>query len=322
MKRRSFIAGLGSAAAWPVMASGQQAPLPVIGWLHGGSRERLGHRLDAFRQGLGELGYAEGQNITIEYRFAENRIERLPTMVADFVRNHVAVIAAIGHGPVAAARAATTAIPIVFGIPGDPVALGFVGSLSRPGGNVTGITSLGDEIGPKRLELLRDLLPTAAHMAALINPTNPAADTLTRGLKTAAGNLGLTLDVLHASSERDIETVFTDPAFSGVIITTDSLFISHADRLAANTIRYGLPAVAAFPEFVTDGGLMAYGGDAADAFRLVGVYTARVLKGERPADLPVQQSTKVELVINLKTAKSLGLTFPLKLLGRADEVIE
>jgi putative ABC transport system substrate-binding protein len=334
MRRRDFIMLLGGAVAppilWPLAARAQQPAAPVIGFLYGGSRgspdSRVDHVLSVFRQGLAESGFVEGRNVAIEYRWAEYAYDRLPGLAAELVRRQVAVIVSIG-GPAGtlAARAATTTIPIVFSIGGDPVQLGLVMSLNRPGGNLTGITNLNAEVLPKRLELLHELAPAATSVAALINPTSPAAETQSRDLQAAAGALGLELHVLHASSEREFDTVFATLArlrAGGLVIAGDGLFVDRSEHLGALALAHAMPAIFQFREFVAAGGLMSYGRLGYDGSRLVGVYTGRILKGEKPADLPVQQSTKIELIINLKTATALGLAVPPALLARADEVIE
>jgi putative ABC transport system substrate-binding protein len=325
MQRREFITLIGgAAAAWPLSARAQQPAMPVIGFLHSGSPDMYADRLRTFRQGLKEAGYVEGENVAIEYRWAENQYDRLPALAADLVRRQVAVIAA--NSPAALpAKAATTTIPIVFTSGLDPVAVGLVASLNRPGGNLTGIASLNVEIGPKRLELLHELVPTATIFALLLNPTNPYAQTLSRNLQAAARTLGLQLHVLHASTEREIDTVFailTQLRAGGLVIGPDAFFNDRSEQLAALTVRHAVPAISQYREFAAAGGLMSYGGSTTDSFRQVGVYTGRILKGEKPADLPVVRSTKVEMILNLKTAKALGLTVPLPLIGRADEVIE
>jgi len=278
----------------------------------------------AYQKGLGETGFDVGRKVVIEYRWAENQIERLPALAADLVRRQVAVIVA-NNTTAPVAKAATTTIPIVFLVGGDPVTLGLVASLNRPGGNLTGVTTLGVELGPKQLELLHELVPKANIIAALINPANRNAETQTRNMQTAARALGIELLVLHASNERDLDTAFAtlvQKRAGGIVISADALFTSRSEQLAELAARYAVPATYQFREFAAAGGLVSYGTSIADSYRLTGVYTGRVLKGEKPADLPVQRSTKVELFINLKTAKALGITVPLPLLGRADEVIE
>jgi putative tryptophan/tyrosine transport system substrate-binding protein len=325
MRRRKFISLLGGAAVvWPLRARAQQPVMPVIGFLNGASPKAYALNVTGFLQGL-EDGNIEGQNVAIEYRWAEGQYDRLPGMVADLVRRQVAVIAAGSLPAALAAKASTTTIPIVFSIGVDPVEFGLVASLNRPGGNVTGVTNLGLELGPKQLEVLRELVPTATVMAALVNPTNSNAESHSIDLRAAARTLGLELHILHASTERDFDPVFATLAqlrASGLVIGTDAFFVSRGAQLGALTARHAVPAIHAFREFAAAGGLLSYGSSITDAYRLVGVYAGRILKGEKPADLPVQQSTKVELILNLKTAKALGLTVPLSLLGRADEVIE
>jgi putative ABC transport system substrate-binding protein len=328
VRRREFITLLGGAAAgWPLAARAQQPAIPIIGFLSNASPDLYEHRLRPFRQGLREIGYVEGQNAEIEYRWAEGHNERLPALAAQLVQRQVTVIAAAGGTPSAlAAKAATATIPIVFGVAVDPVEVGLVASLSRPGGNLTGVTNLNEEVGPKRLELLHELLPTATAIAVLVNPTSRAlSEAFARNLRAAAGTLGLKLHVLHASSEADFDTVFASLAelrTGGLIIGPDVFFNERSEQLGALTLRHAMPAVFQYHRFAAAGGLMSYGSSEADYYRLVGMYVGRVLKGEKPADLPVQQATKVELIINLKTARALGLTVPLALLGRADEVIE
>jgi putative ABC transport system substrate-binding protein len=330
MRRREFITLLGGAAAsisWPLTARAQQPAMPVIGYLGSESPDLYADILRAFRQGLNETGFVEGRNVAIEFRWAEGQNDRLPALAADLVRRQVTVIAAPGSTPAAlAAKAATTTIPIVFQLGTDPVATGLVASLSRPGGNLTGVTSLNVEVGPKRVELLHELVPTATSIALLVNPTNPAlALALSREVQAAGRTLGLTLHVLHASTERDFDMVFAALAqlrAGGLVIGTDIFFTSRMEQLAALALRHAVPAIYQYREYAAAGGLMSYGGNHADMARRAGVYTGRILKGEKPADLPVQQVTKVEMIINLKTAKALGITVPLALLGRADEVIE
>jgi putative tryptophan/tyrosine transport system substrate-binding protein len=325
MRRREFITLLGGAAAWPAVARAQQ-PMPVIGYLGAQSPAAFASRVIAFRQGLGETGYAEGRNVAIEFRWAEGQHDRLSALAADLVSRQVAVIVAPGGAPAAlAAKSATTTIPIVFEMGADPIAIGLVGSLNRPGGNITGVSSLNVEVTPKRLEILHELVPTAAVLAVLVNPTSPTADSQLRNLQAAARALGLQLHVLHASAERDFDTVFAtllQLRAGGLVVASDTFFATHSEQLAALTVRHAVPAIHQSRDFSTAGGLMSYGGSFVESHRQAGVYTARVIKGDKPADLPVQQVTKVELFINLKTAKALGVTVPLPLLGRADEVIE
>ena len=325
--RRNFITLLGSAAAiYPLAARAQQSAMPVIGFLGSESSDLFVSRLPAFRQGLGETGYVEGQNLAIEYRWAEGQNDRLPALAIDLVRHQVTVIVVNGVPGTRAAKAATTTIPIVSMTGSDLVQLGLVASLNRPGSNLTGVTTLGAEVGPKRLELLHEMVPTATVIAALINPTNPTlAATESRDLQAAARTLGLRLDVLNASTERDFDTAFSTLGrlrAGGFVIGSDIFFSARSEQLGALTVRHAVPTIFQHREFATAGGLMSYGGSVTDQYRQVGVYTGRILKGEKPADLPIQQSTKVELIINLKTAKTLGLTIPLPLLGLADEVIE
>ena len=326
MRRRDFITLLGgAAAAWPLAGHAQQRPaMPVIGFLNGGSPAGYAPMVASFHQGLKETGYVEAQNVTIEYRWADGLYDRLPAMVADLVRRQVAVIVSNSPG-MPAAKAATTTIPIVFTTSGDPVNLGFVASLNRPGSNITGVTQLNVEVAPKRLELMHEVVPTATIMAALLNPAYPSAETQLRDLQAAARSLGLQLHVLRASNARDVDGAFTTLAqlrAGALVISSDPFFNSRTEQLAALALRHAVPTIFQYREFVAAGGLMSYGGSIMDSYRQAGVYTGRILKGERPADLPVQQTTKVELIINLKTAKALGLTVSLPLLGRADEVIE
>jgi putative ABC transport system substrate-binding protein len=326
VKRREFITLVGGAAiAWPLAARAQQPMLPVIGLLHPGSADSYADVLAAMRKGLSESGYVEGQNVAIEYRWAEDRYERLPALAADLISRQVTVVAAITTPAVLAAKAATTTIPIVFTTISDPVQIGLVAGLSRPGGNLTGITSQNVEIGPKLLELVHELVPTATDIALLVNPINPNTDTLSRNLQTAARTLGLQLHSLDASTERDVDMAFAALVklrAGGLVIGGDVFFRSRTEQLASLALHHVVPSIFQDRAFAAAGGLMSYGGNLKDSYRLAGVYTGRILKGEKPADLPIQQSTKVELVINLKTAKALGLTIPISLLGRADEVIE
>jgi putative ABC transport system substrate-binding protein len=328
MTRREFITLLGGgAAAWPLSARAQQPAIPVIGFLHGASPGQYAPFLPGFHRGLKETGYTAGENVAVEYRWAEDRYDRLPALAGDLVNRHVTVIAAAGSTPAAlAAKAATTTIPIVFLVGGDPVAIGLVASLARPGANVTGVTNLTAEVGPKRLEMLHEVVPRAITIALLVNPKSPElSEPQSQELQAAARRLGLQLHVLNASTEWEIDTAFAALVqlhASGLVIVPDALFSSRADQLAALALRHRIPAIYQYPEFTAAGGLMSYGSNLRDMLRLSGLYTGRILKGEKPADLPVQQTTKVELIINLKTAKALGLTMPTALLVRADEVIE
>ena len=328
MKRRDFITLIGGAAvAWPLAARAQQLGVPVVGILAVASPEANAIRLRAFREGLSTAGYVEGQNINIEYRWAEAYTGRLPELAARFVEEQVAVLVTAGGTSAAlAAKAATASIPIVFGIAADPVDLGLVASLNRPGGNVTGVTSLNIEVAPKRLELLHELLPSVTTMGLLVNPAVPAlAAPVSHISQAAAQSLGLHLHVVHASSDRDFDAVFEKLIqihAGALVIGPDNLFTAHSEQLAMLTVRHALPAVYEFRKFAAAGGLMSYGSSETEYYRLVGTYAGRVLKGDKPANLPVQQSTKVELVLNLKTAKALGVTVPLPVSGRADEVIE
>jgi ABC-type uncharacterized transport system substrate-binding protein len=325
MRRREFITLLGSAAtAWPLGVRAQQAAIPVVGFLNSASSELYAGQLSAFRQGLSDAGYVEGRNVAIELRWAENQYERLPALAADLVRRQVAVIA-VNNPAALPAKAATKTIPIVFTVGFDPVALGLVASLNRPGGNLTGVTSLNIEMGPKRLDVLHEAAPAATIIALLINPKNSNAEAMSSELRAAARTRGLQLHILHASREGDLDAVFPalDQARAGaLLIGTDPVFIGLSEQLAVLALRHAVPTMFQNREFVVAGGLMSYGGNVADQFRQVGVYTGRILKGEKPAELPVQQATKIELIINLKTAKKLGINLPNTLIGRADEVIE
>jgi putative tryptophan/tyrosine transport system substrate-binding protein len=325
IRRREFVVTLSGAAAWPLAARAQQAAMPVIGFLNADSPQGYARELSAFLKGLGENGYVDGRNVAVEYRWAENRIDRLPAMAADLVHRQVAVIAATSTPAALAAKAATTSIPIIFETGADPVQLGLVASLSRPSGNITGVTQLNWEVIPKRLELLHELLPNAGVMALLVNPTVPANAELSREALAAAQTLGLKLHVVNASTERDFASVFADLIHlrvGGLVIGGDALFNGQIKQLAALTIQHAVPAVYQRREFAAAGGLLSYGSEVTDAYRVAGIYTGRILKGDKPADLPVQQATKVELFINLKTAKALGITVPLPLSGRADEIFE
>jgi putative ABC transport system substrate-binding protein len=326
MKRRHFITLLGGAAVWPLTARAQQRATPVVGFLNAESARGYARPLAAFLKGLRENGYENGRNVIIEYRWAEGHNDRLPAMAADLVGRQVYVIAATTTPAALAAKAATATIPIVFESATDPIRSGLVTSLSRPAGNVTGITQTNAEVAPKLLQLLHEVLPTARVMGVLVNPNDPAlADTQTKDFLSAAQTLGIELHVLNASTEDDLDMVFTKLSQLGaaaLVISTDPFFTSRSVQLATLATRNAMPAAYKGRDFAAAGGLLGYGTDIAETFRLAGVYTARILKGEKPADLPVQQASKVELIINLKTAKALDISFPITLLGRADEVIE
>jgi len=326
MRRREFIAGLGVSAAWPLAARAQQPAMPVIGFLHNASLEARREQIAVFQRGLVETGYIEGQNVAIEYRWAEGQNSRLPTLAAELVRRQVAVIATPGSTPSAlAAKAATHLIPIVFWVATDPVEMGLVASLSRPGGNLTGVAILGVEVAGKSLEVLHELAPSATTIGLLVNPTNPAAASFMREVQGAARILGLRLLVQNASNGNDIEAVVATlvrQRVGALMLMTDPIFVTRIDQLVALAARNAIPAISPFREFTAAGGLVSYGSSLNDAYRQVGIYTGRILRGEKPADLPVQQPTKFELVINLKTAKALGIEVPAKLLALADEVIE
>jgi len=328
MNRRAVITLIGGAAALsPLAARAQQSAMPVIGYLSSGSSESGEFRMPPFRHGLREAGYVEGKNVEIEYRWAGDHNERLPELAAELVRRRVAVIVAPSGAPAAlAAKTATATIPIVFAVATDPVETGLVASLNRPGGNLTGVTNLNTEVGPKRLELLHELLPSATVFALLVDPTAPAiTGPFTRSLEAAAGTLGLKLHMLRASTERDLDVTFAtvrELRADALIIGPATFFTVRSERLAALTVRHAVPAIFQHRTFAAAGGLLSYGSRDREIYHPVGNYTGRILKGDKPADLPVQRVTSVELVINLKTAKALGLTVPLPLLGRADEVIE
>jgi len=327
VRRRDFIKVVaGSAAVWPLAARAQQPVMPVIGFVNSAPRQGQEPQVAAFLKGLADVGYVEGRNVAIEYRWAEGQNDRLAALAADLVRRQVAVIAATSAPAALAAKMATTTIPIVFETAADPVKLGLVTSLSRPGGNVTGVTRLNVAIAPKRLELLHELIPTARVIALLVDPNNVAiAETNISDAQATARSLGLELHVLNASTERDFDTVFAELIrlrADGLVIGASGLFLARQEQLAKLAARHAVPAVFATREFVAAGGLMSYGGSLADSYRQAGVYTGRILKGEKPGELPVQQGTKVELYINLKSAKALGLNVPNTLIGRADEVIE
>ena len=310
MKRREFVSLFGAAITWPLVAHAQQPTLPVVGFLNAASAQNYTRQLAAFLKGLGESGYVDGRNVAVEYRWAEDQNDRLPAMAADLVHRQVAVIAATSTPAALAAKAATTTIPIIFELGSDPVQLGLVASLSRPGGNVTGVTSSNIEVAPKRLELLHELLPTARVMALLVDPTDPTnAKTAVSEVSAAAHTFGLQLHVLNASNESDFTEVFAkliQLGAGGLVVSGGPFFASHEKQLAALTVRHAVPAAFEHRAFTAAGGLLSYGSDITDAYRLTGIYTGRILRGDKPAELPVQQATKVELYINLKTAEGAG----------------
>jgi len=327
MRRRDFFKVIGAlATAWPLAARAQQATMPVIGFLCATTAEGYAAPLAAFRRGLHEAGFIEGRNVAIEYRWAEDQNDRLPALAADLVRNQVTVIVAAGTPATLAAKAATSTIPIVFYIGVDPIEAGLVTSLARPGGNITGVTNLNADLVPKRLQLVHELAPTASVIALLVNPTSPTlAETSMKEAQVAAQTLGLQLHVLHASTERDLDEAFRTSVqlrAGALVISPDTSFNSLSKQFGALTLRYGMPTIYQFREFAAAGGLLSYGGDVSEFNRQTGILTGRILKGEKPADLPVQQSAKMELFINLKTAKALGLTIPQSVLVRAVELIE
>jgi putative tryptophan/tyrosine transport system substrate-binding protein len=327
VKRRKFISLVGGAAAWPCVARAQQPTVPVIGWLAAESREAEAQdfRVVAFRQSLKEAGYIEGQNLTIEYRWAEGQLDRLPALAADLVRRQVTVIATPGNAAALAAKTATSTIPILFQLASDPVQLGLVASLNRPAGNLTGVTSLNLEVGPKKLEHMHELIPNAVVIGMLVNPNNPDAEIQSRDAQAAARKLGVELNTVPARTERDFDVVFATLVklrAGALVVSPDTFFTMQSRQIGALTLRHAVPAIAPYREFAVAGGLMSYGTNITDQYRQLGVYTSRILKGEKPADLPVQQAVKLELVINLKTAKALGLDLPMSMLMRVDEVIE
>ena len=327
MRRRDFIEAIaGSAAAWPFAARAQQPAMPVVGFLTSRAAGDAPRLLTAVRQGLKDTGFEEGQNVAIEYRFAENRNEQLPKLAADLVQRQVTMIVATTTPAVLAAKAATTTIPIVFEMGNDPVQLGVVASLSRPAGNITGVTQLNVEVASKRLELLHELLPAATVIALLIDPADPtSAEASKRNVEAAARRLGLEVHAVNASTERDFDTAFAkliQLRAGGLVVSGGPFLVAREEQIAALAVRYAVPAVFETREFIAAGGLMSYGGSLTDAYHLAGVYAGRILKGEQPSELPVQQATKVEMFLNLKAARALGITVPLPLLGRADEVIE
>jgi ABC-type uncharacterized transport system substrate-binding protein len=325
VRRRDFIKVIGSAAAWPLAVRAQQSAMPVIGFINPASARDFTRLVAAFLKGLGESGFVEGNNVAIEYRWAEGQNDRLPALAADLVNRKVAVIAATASPAALAAKAATTTIPIVFEMGYDPIRLGLVSRLDRPDGNITGVTQLNVEVAPKRLELLRELVPKARVIALLNNPSDTAHAENTNLVRAAARSLGVDLHVLNASTERDFEAVFAKLAqlrADGLVIGSSALFVARQEQLAELAVRHAMPSVFENRQFVAAGGLMSYGGSITDAYRLTGVYTGRILKGEKPSELPVQQVTKVELYINLKAAQALGINVPPSMQARADEMIE
>lgn len=327
MRRRDFLGVVSSAAmAWPSVARAQRPAMPLVGWLSGESRESDAYRVFPFRQGLKEGGYTEGQNLAIEYRFAEGQYDKLPILAADLVRRQVGVIACGGIVAAIAAKTATTTIPVVFQIADDPVRLGLVASLSRLGGNMTGVTSINVEVGPKQIEWLHEVAPNVRLIALLVNPNNRRqTEATTAEAQAASHRFGFELHVMHARSEPDFDSIFATLVklrVDALLIAPDSLFANGSGPLGALAHRHGIPAISPYREVTAAGGLMSYGTSIAEQYRLVGSYTVRVLKGEKPAELPVVQPTRFQFVINLKTAKSLGLTVPFGLLNAADEVIE
>jgi putative ABC transport system substrate-binding protein len=326
MRRRALVMLLGGAAAWPLASRAQQRKMPLVGFLGTGSPDADAYRVAAFRQGLHEMGYVEGQNMGIEYRWAQNDVARLPELANELINRRVVVIATPFSTPGAlAAKAATATIPIVFSMGGDPVRLGLVASLNRPGGNVTGLSYMAVQLVAKRIELLHELVPEAARIGLLVNPTNALTESLTRDALAAAAAVGLQIEVFAAETDREIDGAFASIVqrqIGALMVGPDTLFSNRRAQLAALAAHHVVPTIYPFRDHAEAGGLMSYGASVLEEFRLVGIYTGRILKGEKPADLPVMQPTKFELVINLKTAKRLGLTVPPLLLGRADEVIE
>ena len=326
MRRREFIAGLGSAALWPLVAQAQQPVIPIVGFLNSQSAQNYQRQLAAFLDGLAEAGYVDGRNVKIEYRWAENHSDRLPALMADLVEKKATVIAATSTPAALAAKAAKTTIPIVFETGFDPIQLGLVTNLNKPSGSITGVTQLNALVTPKRLELLHELVPKANVVGLLVNPANPTLmETETNGAMSAAHSFSITLHVLNAGNEGDFEGVFaklSELGAGGLVVGADPLFTSRSERLGEIAARHAMPAVFENRSFAAAGGLASYGGNTLDSYRLTGVYVGRILKGEKPANLPVQQGTKLELFINAKSAKALGITVPLPLSGRADEVIE
>ena len=325
MRRREFITLLGSTAAWPLAANAQQAAIPVVGFLHYASPDTFAHIAEAVRRGLREASYIEGQNVTIEYRWANGHYDRLPALAAELVQRHVTVITAGGNVAAQAAKAATTVIPIVFTSGADPVWSGLVASLSRPGGNLTGASLVAAELAVKRLEVIRELLPHTRTVAMIVNPNYPGAESEMAEVEAAGRSIGLQIQKATAGDAPALETAFAtinQMGVDAVTVGTDGFFVNQREQIASLAARYALPGIYPFPDFPVAGGLASYGASLADAYRQAGVYTGRVLKGAKPADLPIMQPVKFELVINLKTARALGLTIPPAILSRADEVIE
>ncbi len=324
--RRQFVALLGSGvAAWPLKARAQRAAIPVVGFLHGAASDGYAPMATSFRQGLKETGYVDGQNVAIEFRWAQGQYDQLPSMATDLVRRQVAVIAAGGTPAAFAAKAATSTVPTVIVVGSDPVLLGLVGSLNRPEGNLTGLAVLTDELEAKKLEVLHELLPAATSVGLLVNPANAPAESKAKDLQAAARSLGMRLHILNASSESQIDAAFAALAGLGataLIVSVDTFLNNSRGQIVGLAARHAVPAIYGIRDFANTGGLMSYGTDLVDVYRQQGIYAGKILGGAKPADLPVQQVTKIELVINLKTARTLGLTFPTTLLGRADEVIE
>jgi ABC-type uncharacterized transport system substrate-binding protein len=326
VRRREFITLLGGAAAWPLAAPAQQPAMPVVGFLHVASPDAFADRLRAFRQGLKEIGFIEGENVAIEHRSAENQFDRLPALAAELVRRQVAVIVTTGSPTAAlAAKAATTTIPVVFGVPEDPVRSGLVASLARPGGNATGINFFSIELVAKRLEILREMVPATTRIAVLINPADAASETMLKDVEAATRAMGLQIQVLNANTSHEIDAAFATfvrERPDALLVSGGPFLLSRRVQLALLAARYGVPGSYGAREYVEIGGLMSYGANITDAYRQIGVYAGRILKGAKPADLPVMQSTKFELVINAQAARVLGLTVPATVLARADEVIK
>jgi putative ABC transport system substrate-binding protein len=325
MKRRDFITLLGGAAAWPLAVRAQQPPVPVIGFLNGASPEGYAPYATAFRQGLREAGFVDGQNVAIEYRWAEGRYERLPAQVADLVRRQVSVIAATSTPASLVAKAATSTIPIVFTTAADPIEIGLVASLNQPGSNVTGVSFFNAELGSKQAGLLHELIPAAAHVGLLVNPKFPATDALTRDVTTAGSAIGFQIDIMQASDSREIEAAFgalVRNRADALLVGADTFLLARRLQITTLAARHVIPTVYPARDFAEAGGLMSYGTSQTEAYRQAGIYTGKILKGSKPAELPVIRSTKFELVINLPTARAIGLEIPATLLARADEVIE